>query len=55
MELRPEIRVRAEKVAHYPGNGPTPPSHTRLPLETDVGSVQLGLKMSVAEVGSYVA
>ncbi len=51
-KFRPEIYCEGERVDYYPARGPIPKNHTGLALETDIGTVNLGLKISTDTAGS---
>jgi hypothetical protein len=51
-KFRPEIYCEGERVGYYHARGPIPKNHTGLALETDIGTVNLGLKISTDTASS---
>jgi hypothetical protein len=45
-KFQPQIYCEGGRIDHYPARGPVPKDHSRLTLETDIGTVNLGLKIS---------
>jgi hypothetical protein len=51
-KFRPDIRLRGDSVDYYVARANVPAGHSRIVLQTNVGNVELGLKVSPDEVAA---